>query len=130
MRTEGQNTLLLDGKNQDPKAAASIIAFRSLKDAGFAVVDLTAGYQPVQAVQVHRGFALLNQRSSVLIQDEIKAKTPVDVAWAMHTRADIKLDGSRAELTLHGKKMHARILCPADARFESIENKPLAEWGK
>jgi hypothetical protein len=121
MRTEGQNTLLLNGENQDAKASAPVLAFQSTKDFGYAVVDLTAGYAPVQAVKIHRGFALLDQRRSILIQDEIETQSPVDIAWAMHTRAEIKLDGNKAELLLHGKTMHARILSPANARFESVE---------
>ena len=124
MRTEGQNTLLLNGENQDPKAAAPILAFQSTKDTGYAVIDLTAGYTPVDAVKIHRGFSLLDHRRTVLIQDEIQTKSPIDISWAMHTRAEIKLDGVKAELLAHGKKMHARILSLGEREVRECRNRP------
>ena len=36
----------------------------------------------------------------------------------MFTRADVKVAGREASLSLRGAKMHARLLAPADASFE------------
>ena len=44
LKTSGQNTLLLDGANQELKAVAPLTAYRSSADSGFAIADLTAAY--------------------------------------------------------------------------------------
>ena len=99
LKTSGQNTLLLDGENQDPKAAAPLTAFRSSADGGFAIADLTAAYAGSGATRVHRGISLRDSRSRVLIQDEIETSRAVEVTWTMHTQAAVDLQGDRALLS-------------------------------
>lgn len=122
--TQGQNTLLIDGKNQDPKAVAPIVAFHSSPDRAHVVADLSAAYAG-QAKQVARGIALLDRRK-VLVQDELVQVTGREVAWQVHTEAKIELQGSHAVLTQKGETLQARILAPADARFtiESADAPP------
>lgn len=115
LRTEGQNTLVLNGDNQDPKAKAPIIKFESSPQRAFAVADLSAGYKK-HAQRVCRGVALLD-RKHVLIQDEIESDRPVDVAWGMHVACDAKADGRRVVLTQKGQTMHVQLIEPADATF-------------
>jgi hypothetical protein len=124
LRTEGHNTLVIDGRNQAQDAFAAIIAFGSHPDRAFAVADLTAAYRPA-ANRVHRGVALLG-RNHVLIQDEIDASGPVQPVWAMHTRAKIDLAGNIATLTLGDVHLQARIISPEDGKFEvvSVEAPP------
>ncbi|MCC7370220.1 MAG: heparinase II/III family protein [Chloroflexi bacterium] len=117
LRTSGQNTLMLNGANQDPRAAAPLSAFRTATDGGFAIADLTAAYAPGGATRVNRGIALRDTRSRVLVQDEIEAMQPVDVTWTMHTEAAVEVDGARALLSQGGALLEARILSPADATF-------------
>jgi hypothetical protein len=118
LRTEGHNTLLLDGQNQDPRAVAPLTAFQSRPDNAFAIADLTAAYAPVGATRVRRGIALVDGRSRVLVQDEIEAARPVEAVWAMHTGAEVAVNGERAMLTSNGQSLEARLLAPAGARFE------------
>lgn len=119
-RTEGHNTLILDGRNQSPTAVAPLTLFASSPAGGYAVADLTAVYAPSGATKLRRGVALLNGRERVLVQDEIEASKPVEVVWAMHTRAQITggADADRAELVQGGERLSARILAPAGARFD------------
>ena len=119
--TAGQNTLTMNGENQALPAQAPIIAFRSTPDRAFAVADLSGAY-PV-AKRVQRGITLL-QRKHVLVQDEIEAEKPVDVVWAMHTRAVVSLDGATATLTQSGKSLTARILSPQGAQFATASADP------
>ena len=44
LKTSGQNTLLLNGANQDLKAVAPLTTYRYRADGGFAIADLTAAY--------------------------------------------------------------------------------------
>jgi len=74
LATRGQNTLLLDGKNQDPGGTAPIVAFLAGKDRSHAVADLTDAY-PGQAEHIARGVALIGGQQ-VLVQDEIRGSFP------------------------------------------------------
>jgi hypothetical protein len=128
LRTEGQNTLLLDGANQETKAKAPLLAFASRPDTGYAVADLTAGYKAAGATHVRRGVALVAGRRALLVQDEFATKEPVAYSWQMHTRAAVKADGRTATLTLNSKTLTARLLdAPAGATFavESAAPPPL-----
>lgn len=122
LRTEGQNTLVINGENQNPRAPAPIIGFGSSPQNGWAVADMTKAYGDVKG-KVLRGMALLN-RAHILVQDEIESDTPVDVLWGMHTPAKVDLDGATAVLSQGDAGVLARILEPAGARFEVISANP------
>ncbi len=113
--TAGHNTLLIDGKNQDPKAVAPIVAFLSTPARAHAVADLSAAYAG-QAKTVRRGIALVDRRQ-VLVQDELEGTAGSQITWQMHTRAGIKVEGSRAVLSQGGKRLAARLLSPSQAVF-------------
>lgn len=118
LKTSGQNTLVIDGANQEPRAVAPIMAFRTSGDGGFAVADLTAAYAASGATRVHRGVSLRDSRSRVLVQDEIDASRPVDLTWTIHTQASITVEADRATLTLGGAVLEARLLAPEGATFD------------
>jgi hypothetical protein len=120
-RTEGHNTLLINGENQALKCEAPIIAFHSALDRAFAVADLSAAYPMV--TRAWRGAALL-ERKHVLIQDEIESAAPVDITWAMHTSAAVSLDGATAVLTQGERSLTARILAPEGAQFATASADP------
>jgi hypothetical protein len=113
LRTEGHNTLLLNGRNQDAGAAAAIVAFDAR--AGAAVADLSAGYPMARSVE--RGIRMRGGRR-VLVQDEVETDAPVDLVWAVHTRAAVELDGPRAVLKATGQALSAQVLEPRGAVFE------------
>jgi hypothetical protein len=125
LRTEGQNTLLLDGQDQDPTANAPILAFSSGPGEAFAVADLTEAYRPA-ATRVWRGVALVQGRRAALIQDEVSAPEPVEVLWQMHTAAEIMVNGSEATLRLGEKTVMARVLEPEGAAFAEASAHPPA----
>jgi len=64
-------------------------------------------------------------RRDVLIEDEIEARKAGDMWWFLHTAATVHTNGAMAELQLNGKKMFARILSPANAKFELMKAEPL-----
>ena len=123
LRTEGHNTLVLDGANQDPEAEAPIIAFKSTPERAFAIADLSAAYAE-EAERVWRGVALVN-RSRVVIQDEIEAQELVSVVWGFHTdAADITTAERRAILTQGGARLAIQIVEPEDAIFKIVSAQP------
>ncbi len=128
LRAEGHNTLLIHpgtGPDQDPKAAAAILRFGDQPERSFATADLTKAY-PGQARRAHRGVALLDRRR-VIVQDELETTAPADVWWFLHTGAEIELkpEGNAAILQKGGRRLEARILTPASARFTVREARPL-----
>lgn len=124
LRTESHNTLTLDGENQDPHAAAPIVAFSASTQRQFAVADMTAAYKS-KTTRAYRGIALLNGQQ-VLVQDELESRQPVDVVWNFLTKARIDAHGGQATLTMSGEKLEAHILSPQGARFEVISANPPA----
>ncbi|UCD29131.1 MAG: heparinase II/III family protein, partial [Planctomycetota bacterium] len=124
LRTEGQNSLLINGQNQEPKAKAPIIAFESTPTKSFAVADLSAAYVKF-ARRVHRGIVMID-KERVLIQDEIEADKSLDVEWNMHTTAEVKIAGNTALLTLDKQKLRVRALALVDGEWhvQPIDLKP------
>ncbi|MHC4712654.1 MAG: DUF4962 domain-containing protein [Planctomycetota bacterium] len=117
LRTESHNTLAFGRENQDREAAAPIVDFGSTPERAWAIADLTAGY-PGRAESVRRGVALLD-RSAVLIQDEIDAKSDEGIFWRMLTRAAIEIDGAVAILRQGDVGLEARIIGGDGLEFTS-----------
>ncbi|HUT90151.1 MAG TPA: heparinase II/III family protein [Thermoguttaceae bacterium] len=128
LRAEGHNTLVVnpgDGPDQEPRATARISRFASAPEWAYAVADLTPAYAK-HARRVERGVAMRDRRQ-VIVQDELDAEKPVDLWWFMHTPATVALetDGRVATLQQGDSKLRARIVTPADARFEVRPAEPL-----
>lgn len=126
-RAEGHNTLTINpgkGSDQVPNAETRIIDFSAQPSRMFAVADLSPAYAG-KARSVKRGVAVIGRRS-VLVQDEIKARRPVEVVWAVHTRAKVSLadDGHEAVLKMGRERLLARILHPGRAVFEVVSAAP------
>ena len=121
LKTEGQNTLMLDGENQDASAVAPVIGFDASESSAHTLVDLTQGYKLSGATRVWRGVALRDRRSRVLLQDELELQKPADVVWTMHTKAKATLAGSRATLRQGSKTLEAQIVSPANGVFNFEE---------
>ncbi len=130
LRTEGQNTFLLDGANQNLKARAPLQAFLSRPDRSFVVADLSAANSQTTAGRgrARRGMALTPGRRALLVQDEIESDTPVEYVWMMHTRAAIEIGakGDSATLTQNGKTVDVRVLEPAGAVLSEESAQPPA----
>lgn len=147
LRTEGQNTLVFDGQNQDPKAKAPIVAFKSQGAIARAAVPSAADRSaaaPSAAGALTRGpdsgsrrsFAIADlsaayaksaskvlrgvamlDRKAVLVQDEIESDHASEVEWVMHTRADAEIDGPDVTLTWNDRKLRLHAFEPADGTW-------------
>ena len=129
MRAEGQNTIVVNpdkSPEQNPDAEAKIKRFSSKVDRAYAITDLTLAYYP-SVSRLVRGVALQDKRQQILIQDEIKANSPIDLWWFMHTRAKIKLaqNDNIAILYQGGVRLGMKILSPIDAHFKIMPAEPL-----
>jgi hypothetical protein len=116
-RTEGHNTLAIATSRQQPLAFANQ-AFRASNPQttfftsatwSFSVIDLTQSYAYAGVTSARRGVAFIKAAPAagatlpsvtVLVQDEVAAAGPVDVASMFHTAAGIAIDASRTVATL------------------------------
>ena len=129
-RAEGQNTLVINpssAPDQDINAKSKVIKFRSKPNESFAVLDMSKAYKK-DAISVKRGIALENDRTTVILRDELRLKKPSGIYWFMHTEADIVLtmDKKTAILILKGKKMYVKINSPLNGRFFVMDGIPLS----
>jgi hypothetical protein len=124
MVSSSHNVVLLDGRQQLVEGKAKMLGFQS-GDAPQAVVDLTSAYGQV-VFSARRGVKMIDNRRSVLVQDEFDLNGEHDAAWGMTTEAAIVVEGAKATLKRDDKQLVARILSPAGAVFsvESAQQKP------
>lgn len=131
--TQGQNTILINGLNQNPASSNPVIKYESTgemqsninyninsgQSTAYWITDLTQAYN---GTAVRRGIRLINGRTQMLLQDEIVGATGPS-QWRAHTNATINIsgDGTSANLQLNGKKMVAKIVSPSGTKFQSLE---------
>jgi hypothetical protein len=94
--TVGHNTIVINGECQ-PRDARAAITHESFEETiSYVVIDLSRAYP--SAVSALRGFALIDRRH-VLIVDEIHPNGCLSsVDWQMHTAADLELGNAMATL--------------------------------
>ncbi|MBR4308552.1 MAG: heparinase II/III family protein, partial [Oscillospiraceae bacterium] len=130
-RAEGQNTLVVKPNStggQAFDAKCQIVSYESAYDGGYAVVDMLDAYDNYGVTQSKRALVLFDNRSRVLIRDELKINSSTTVYWFAHTEAEITIsaDGKTAELSKNGKKLIAQIAEPSNATFTSMTADPLS----
>lgn len=128
-RAEGSNTLVINpdsGDDQYPLAVCEFTDFKANDCGSYAVVDMSEAYKD-DASSVKRGIAMVNNHSSMLLQDEIKTNGPSEIYSFMHTATDVTVaeDGRSAVMSLQGKRMQVNLLDPADGKLELMEAEPL-----
>jgi hypothetical protein len=124
MRTEGHNTLTVDGQNQDLDSKAPLTATGTKGNAIYSIADLGQTYKG-KLTAWNRGVVLI-RKQAVLVQDEITPVMPVDVTWNFHTFAQVQIssDGGSATLAQGGATLEAHILSPAGAKFSTANTQP------
>ena len=115
-RAEGHNTLAIDPFTPDAgdkTGTTTLLAQGSDVDSAYAVADLSASY-PDEVSSWKRGVRLFDDRSQLLVQDEISAAGPIEALWSMHTGAEVQVaaDGRSAVLFQDGERVLARIVSP------------------
>jgi hypothetical protein len=115
--TKGQNTLVIDGNDQEQDAKAAVLLGNSTPEKGAAVVDMTKAYSK-PAKDVHRGVMVVRgAKPYIVMQDDLIMKNTGTIVWSMHTKAEIAPSGQTAKLTQGGKTLVATIVSPASATF-------------
>ncbi len=130
-RAEGQNTLVINPSSlagQKTPVDCKITHYQSAYDGGLAVVNMTDAYSDYNVSSLERALMLFDNRSRVLLRDEIVCTEASEIYWFAHTQAEIVLseDGKTATLTKKGKTLLAQIAAPATAVFSVMAADPLS----
>ena len=128
-RAEGHNTLAIDPfdpSSGNKTSSTTMIKKGSDVDSAYAVADLSSAYAG-KVSSWHRGVRLFDNRSQLLVQDEITASGSIEALWSMHTGARIQVasDGRSAVLFQNGERVLARIVSPGGQTFVRMAAAPL-----
>lgn len=129
VRPEGHNTVVIgpdSSLGHSYHGFGKILQHASSSDGAFVVGDMTSVYE--NATSAKRGFMLTDNRSSVIIRDEIQTKNACDIYWFMHTSADIEIvDSTTAILTKNGKQITLSFITNVqNAVLSEMEAVPLS----
>ena len=133
-RPEGENCLVInpqvDPKNyygQKLKAFAQLIDLEMNKPKGAkAAFDLTDAYSR-DVTKYIRGYYFGDDRSTLVVQDELSLKSSSEVYWFMQTPAEIEIvDNSKAILRKDGKTLQVEVVCSVPGyELKAMEASPL-----
>lgn len=128
-RAEGNNTLVINpkaGADQNPFATADIYKFESSDAAVYGLVDMTEAYKD-DVQEAKRGFALVNNRSTMIVQDEIKNTKPAEIYSFFHTAAKVTVapDKKSAIMEQNKQKMKVTLVSPNNAELLLMDAAPL-----
>ena len=129
-RAEGHNTIVINPSReygQKYGGTAMITKYEFGKEGGYAIGDISDAYSKEDVISSRRGVRLDADRRRTTIQDEVRLKKISEFFWFAHTCAniDISTDGKSAVLDINGKKLLAKIISGAGAKFTVMEAAPL-----
>lgn len=128
-RAEGHNVCVINPDEtggQLPSGIAVMEKFESGENSAYAITDLTSAYKD-NALSARRGIMLTNDRSMIIVQDEIKGRGEMDVFWFMHSEKDIKVSPDGRSARICGEKRDAivKILGDVEGSFTVMDSVPL-----
>ena len=128
-RAAGQNTVVVNpaaepAPDQEPHANAKIVEMKGREDRIYAVVDMTSTNKDI--LRGKRGVMLTDNRTTVVIQDELVLQAPGEILWTVYTPAEVEIlnGGKVAKLTVNDKVLKCQIGGFGKAKFaaEKVEN--------
>ncbi len=128
-RAAGQNTIVVNpaaepAPDQEPHANAKIVEMKGREDRIYAVVDMTSTNKSI--LRGKRGVMLTDNRTTVVIQDELVLTAPGEILWTVYTPAEVEIlgGGKVAKLTVEDKALKCQIGGFGKAKFEAekVEN--------
>lgn len=128
-RAEGHSTIVInpaDKTNEDQivDAYAAITDYKTSDSGVYGLIDLTEVYAD-DVNKATRGIALTNNRSEVVVQDEIISDSPVELYSFFPTKQNIELTDNPKVAYMYsesGKRIRLDITSPANAKWEVMKN--------
>lgn len=130
---QGHNTIIIDPTEtnymHDMDAYCAIEKSESKDRGGYKIIDMTSLFKSKNKVEsAKRGFMLTDDRSTVIVRDELKLTKKGEIYWLMHTPAEVTIapDGRSAVLEINNKRMRLDLDCSVSgACFEKSEASPI-----
>ncbi|MBR2886558.1 MAG: heparinase II/III family protein [Clostridia bacterium] len=120
-RAEGNNCLVInpdENVDQVKNAYSRVIEYNVGKNAGYGIIDMTSAYD--ETTSTKRGFAMLDNFETLVIQDEIKAEEVLSEIYSfMHTEQIITLSDDKK----------SAVMTPADGRKSKVYVTLLSDCG-
>lgn len=125
-RPEAHNLYLINPRvgyqGQDVNASGATVTFESSERDAYAIVDMSK-YYVEDVISAQRGYKLADDRSHIVVRDEMSLKNASDIISFIHTQADIEIiDDHRAIFHQFGKKMLIEVTTSGkDLSLEAME---------
>jgi len=128
-RPEGGNCIVINPSydvGQDVSKVAKIDGFATSEGAGYAYTDLSEVYKNY-VTSYKRGMRVFDNRSKIVVQDELSMESPSNIFWSVNTPAEIKfLSNDSAILEIENKKMLVRVWANVPFEFYEMPAEKLA----
>lgn len=105
-RAESHNTLVINpGEKPDQKvdSYAPVIRYENAENGALAVMDLTEANGKDKVVRAQRGLLFTENRTTIVVQDEVETVKPSEIYWFAAVRKEIE-----AEIAQDGKTVFLR----------------------
>lgn len=129
-RAEGHNTITIGecDKNKYDQEYYSSSKFSRIESndiSSLAILDMKDAYRNYSPIQFNRGMLFTDNRSTIIIQDELKLNEKYEIRWQAHTlkefKTSIESNGKSAILDAGDCKLYCEIVSPdaedLDLRF-------------
>jgi hypothetical protein len=131
--TLGHNTVVVDGQSQAPRAHARIVHEQFEPGLSRVVLDMTLAHPG--CARARRGFALIDGRHVVIVDEIVPGRPLANVVWQMHTTATIELHGRSVMLAqtparAEPARLFMRIVEPEGQVFAAAPATPSGPAGQ
>jgi hypothetical protein len=128
--TIGHNTIVIDGACQPVDARAAIVRTSFGGSVSCVVIDLSMAYPGT--VSALRGFALIDRRHVLIVDEIVPKERPISVDWQMHSAATAAISAAAATLAAGGgaPSFHLRIVDPANGAWSLGSAAPAGPQGQ
>ena len=128
-RAESHNTIVINpqsGADQLYNSDSPIVKYESTENGAIAIADMFSAYGSTRVKELHRGLMFTNNRTAIIVQDEVVMRNPSEYYWFMTTMKDNKItiskDGRSAVLKNGENRMHVQIVSEnKNAKFTVME---------
>ncbi len=127
-RAEGHNTITIGECDrykfdQEYHTCSRFTQIASNEHSALAILDMKDAYRNYSPLYVNRGILFIDNRSTIIIQDELKLKEKNQIRWQAHTLKEfntkISNDGLTAILNAGDCKLYCEIVLPKHLKEEN-----------
>ena len=130
-RAEGNNCLVINpdtGDDQIKTAFSKVTEYQVGKSAGYGILDMTEAYKN-KAASARRGFAMLDDFTTLVVQDEVTAADPMAEVYSfLHTEQIVELSADKKSAVMtptnvsqRDRQVYVKLLSNCNAELSVME---------